>query len=307
MRGLRSKALLTVAVLGMLTAGVAAQEREPGSTEVSGDGWMGLYIRTVDRDDIDALDLDRNVRGVVVSGIDDEGPAARAGIEPGDVITAFDGRAVENRRDFMRELERRSPGDVVRLTVLRDSGEKRVEFELQERPRELDRRRGPWTGILGNPTRPGRVRALSFGGPTLGVHTLELGNAAFAAYFGVEPGEGVLVTEVIEESGAAKAGIEGGDVILAVGERKVADVDALREALADYEEGDEVEISIRRKKRDRKVRVELGEPNALSFSGLTAPRAPVRGFVGDDLGDLRREIRELKRDLQRLEREMRRR
>ena len=308
MRRLRSKALLTVAILGVLTASVAAQDRDPAPAEISSDGWMGLYIRTIDREDLEALDLDRGIRGVVVSGIDDEGPAAKAGIEPGDVITAFDGSAVRNRRDFMRQLERRAPGDVVRLSVLRDSGEKNLEFELEARPSELEERRAPLAPMFRSTPRPGSVRPLSFGGPALGVQTLELTNAALADYFGVQPGRGILVTEVIEESGAAKAGIEGGDVILAVGDREVDGIETLREALSEFREGDEVEVRVRRKKRDRTVKVELSEPSILSYSGLGMTRLPSRAFLGgDDLGDLRREIRDLKRDLQRLEREMRRR
>lgn len=304
MRRLRSNALLTAALLGVLASSLAAQQQAPeADTDAGRGGWMGLYIRTVDRDDIEALDLDRDVRGVVVSGIDDEGPAAEAGIEPGDVITEFDGRRVRNRRDFMRQLERRRQGERVELTVIRDAAEKSFDFVLGERPRELDRRDAP-LGLLGN-THGGLARSLSLGGAALGVRTLEIENAELAEYFGANPGEGVLVTDVVEDSGAQAAGIQGGDIILSIEDQSVSSIEDLREALSDYEVGDEVEVHLRRQRRDQSVKVELTESTALAFSRLSIPSRT--WVVGDDVVDLRREVRELKRELQRLEREIRRR
>lgn len=306
MRRLRSELLLTVAALAALASSVAASAQDPDPA-VGGGGWMGLYIRTVDRDDIEALDLDSKLRGVVVSGIDDEGPAAKAGIEPGDVITRFDGRSVENRRDFMRLLDRRAPGEEISLTVLRNNDEETVNFRLGERPRELEDRDAPLARLFGNLGGHGTARALAVGGPVLGVQTVELDNAALAEYFGAEPGRGILVTDIIEDSGAEAAGLRGGDVILGIADEDVGSVDELRAALADYDEGDEVDVRIRRQKKDQTLRVELGSAD-LTYSSLRVPRVPSRTWVvGDDVGDLRRELRELKRDLQRLEREMRRR
>jgi len=302
-RRLRSKVLLALGSLGVLVSVSAAQSANP-DREFSGGGWMGLYIRTVDHDDIEALNLNRNVRGVVVSGVDDEGPAAKARIEPGDVITEFDGRRVDNRRDFMVQLDSRAPGDKVNLKVIRDSGEKSLSFELSERPRELEGRASPTARLLYDTRRATSALA----GPTLGVHTLDLTNPALAEYFGVDARGGVLVTDVIADSGAEAAGIQGGDVILAIEDQTVHRVEHVQEALAEHEPGDRIAVRIRRKKNDQTVEVELGEPSVISFSGLNIPRVPYRsGIVGDDVSDLRREVRELKRDLQRLEREMRRR
>lgn len=303
MRRLRSNTLFTAALLGVLASSLAAQPQAPeADTDAERGGWMGLYIRTVDRDDIEALDLDQDVQGVVVSGIDDEGPAAEAGIEPGDVITEFDGRRVRNRRDFMRQLERRRQGERVELTVIRDAAEKSFDFVLGERPRELERRYAP-LGLLGN-TR-GLARSLSFGGAALGVRTLELENADLAEYFGADAGEGVLVTDVVEDSGAQAAGIQGGDIILSIEDQSVSSIEDLREALSAYEVGDEVEVRLRRQRRDQSVKVELTESTSLAFSRLNVPSRT--WVVGDDAGDLRREVRELKRELRRLEREIRRR
>ena len=103
---------------------LAALPARPQEAVDGGRGWLGLYIRDLDRQDIAALDLHGDTRGVVVSGVDDEGPAALAGIEPGDVITRLEGQGVDNRPGFLAALGNRRVGDRVRV--------KEGNFENQE-------------------------------------------------------------------------------------------------------------------------------------------------------------------------------
>ena len=77
--------------------------------------------------------------GVLVTRLDRSGPAERVGIQPGDTITAINGAQVESARDLRDQLLRYRPGDVVRLTVLR------------EREEDLQVRLEPFPG---NDTRP---------------------------------------------------------------------------------------------------------------------------------------------------------
>jgi S1-C subfamily serine protease len=77
--------------------------------------------------------------GVLVIRLDRSGPAERIGIQPGDTITAINGAQVESARDLRDQLLRYRPGDVVRLTVLR------------EREEDLPVRLEPFPG---NATRP---------------------------------------------------------------------------------------------------------------------------------------------------------
>ena len=62
-------------------------------------------------------------RGVLVTSVSENGPAARAGLKAGDVITAVDGNAVEKVADMMRELHRKREGEIT-LTVIRDKSER---------------------------------------------------------------------------------------------------------------------------------------------------------------------------------------
>ena len=61
-------------------------------------------------------------------------PAAEAGLEAGDVVTAVDGDAVSSPADLQTAIDAKRPGDAVTLNVVRDGESRRVEVELAERP-----------------------------------------------------------------------------------------------------------------------------------------------------------------------------
>jgi S1-C subfamily serine protease len=68
----------------------------------------------------------------------DDGPSAAAGIEPGDVITAFDGQEISRQSSLLDLLFGREPGDVVTLMVERDGAPQTIEVTLGERPEVTD-------------------------------------------------------------------------------------------------------------------------------------------------------------------------
>ncbi len=94
-------------------------------------------------------------------------------------------------------------------------------------------------------------------GGYLGVQSMEVGQ--LADYFGAAKDEGVLVTEVVEESPAAEAGLKAGDVILAVGDEEVSDPEELREAVRGQKPGESVKIEILRRGTRSTVTAKLGD------------------------------------------------
>jgi polyhydroxyalkanoate synthesis regulator phasin len=84
-------------------------------------------------------------------------------------------------------------------------------------------------------------------------------NEQLGSYFGVKDGAGVLVTEVVEDSPAAKAGLLAGDVIVKVGDAETASPDALHEAMGDTEPGDELSLTVLRKGARKTITAKLGE------------------------------------------------
>lgn len=91
-----------------------------------------------------AARLDLPPLGVQVIRLDRTGPAARAGVQRGDVIVAIDGTYVEAARDLHEQLRRYHAGDTVRLTVQNERGEERVDVQTDPFPGDSPR---PYLGI----------------------------------------------------------------------------------------------------------------------------------------------------------------
>jgi serine protease Do len=174
-------------------------------------GRIGVTIQEVNQALADSFDLPRP-RGALVSQVDPKGPAADAGLKPGDVILAVDGQAIERSSEVPPLVAAIKPGKKVTLTVWRDKSERSLRVEVDELPEEpaMAMRNAPpdsGTGKLGLAVRP-----LS------PAERERLGTA------------GRLV--VVDSDGpAAIAGVERGDVVLAVNGRPIASIAEFRTAV----------------------------------------------------------------------------
>jgi S1-C subfamily serine protease len=92
--------------------------------------WLGLNGSDLDADEAMALGV---AGGALVEGTDEEGPARRAGIEPGDVVLSVDGHRTPTMSALIARLLRHVPGDVVMLDVRRDGEHRQVEVTLATR------------------------------------------------------------------------------------------------------------------------------------------------------------------------------
>lgn len=166
-------------------------------------------------------------QGVLVEDVVDGGPADRAELQPGDVITAIDGQPVENVTTLRRKVARTDPGQAVRLTVFRDGQRRTVEVTLEGQPVEDLQ---PDRAAQQPPPEPGdSVEAEALG--KLGFERLRTITPEIAQQFGLDPSWGVLVLEVRQFSAAASAGLRRGNIITHVQGQKVTEVDALRKAV----------------------------------------------------------------------------
>ena len=110
--------------------------------------WLGVTGRSITPEIASALGVP-DARGVAVVGIDDRGPAAKAGVRAattpaaadvprgGDLIVAVDGRAVDDMADVSRAVSSRAVGEALVLTVLRDNARRTVRVELTDRPDDV--------------------------------------------------------------------------------------------------------------------------------------------------------------------------
>jgi serine protease DegQ len=95
--------------------------------------YLGIQPDQVTREVAAELGLER-AGGVVVLAAIDGGPAAKAGLRPGDVIVAIDDARIETVEDLFSELRQRKPGSRVRLTIIRDGRQQAVTVTLADRP-----------------------------------------------------------------------------------------------------------------------------------------------------------------------------
>lgn len=287
--------LAAIAVLGV--AGVAqgeAQERQRVQVApenrvfgvLNGTGsYLGASILEVDDERAAEAGLGEEF-GVYVSTVSEEGPAADAGLETGDVITSWNGERVEGVVELQRLLRETPPGRTVSLGVVRDGDERTVEVELADRsPRTFTvpgtgrlelRRSGDAPRLVRPEGRTGRSFMLARRA-RLGIGIQSLGEQ-LADYFGVEGG--ALVTSVQEDSPAGRAGLRAGDVIVRFGDDDVEDPGDLLEALRAVEPGT-VEVGIVRDGSARTLTVEFSEDDTSAFGGVLGDGVNFRLWSGE--------------------------
>ena len=175
----------------------------------------------------------KDARGVLVSDIVPDSPAAKAGIQRGDVLVEFDGKRLEGPVDLQRAVGLLSPGQSAKMKVWRDQSEKTVEIKVSEAPDEREARERP----------AGRPRSL------LGLEVRPI-TPELAQRFNLKSTEGVLVARVEEGSAAAEAGIQRGDVVKQIKRQNVlTNVRGLPDferATRDVKEGDQVAFLLQR-------------------------------------------------------------
>jgi serine protease Do len=142
-------------------------------------------------------------------------PAAKAGIQSGDIITALNGAPVKDSRDLARKVATLAPGSSVKLDVLRSGESKTMTVTLGELPKRQH------ANADNRETRP------DGGSPHIG---LRLAPAIEVAGSG---GKGVVVTGVDPEGSAAEQGFQPGDVIVDVGGKAVSDASDVRKMLSE--------------------------------------------------------------------------
>ena len=109
---------------------IADQLLETGEVRV---GYLGIVGQTVDPDTARLYDIEVE-GGAVVAELDPDGPAGDAGLEPGDIIIAFDGTEVASMQELAGRIQQQGPGDDIDLEVVRDGEVVTLTVTLTERP-----------------------------------------------------------------------------------------------------------------------------------------------------------------------------
>ncbi|MEC7361111.1 MAG: DegQ family serine endoprotease [Pseudomonadota bacterium] len=206
------------AISSNLAKRVTTQLAEYGTTRR---GWLGVFIQEVTPDIAESLGLDE-ATGALVSTVNESSPAQAAGLEPGDVIISFDGKAIEKMRDLPRIVAETEIGATVAVELIRNGSRMSVDVTLGELEKaEL-------VGIVGEESQGDDESFEKLG---FSVDNL---NAELAAELGLDENmRGVVVTEVEEGSPALDKGLQPGDVIKRFGQRRVENAADLAKSVAE--------------------------------------------------------------------------
>jgi serine protease Do len=201
---------------------------------------MGVQIQPVTADIADSLGL-KQAQGALVDEPQAGSPAAKAGIEAGDVITAMNGATVKDARELARKIGAMAPGSTVKFDVLHSGESKTITLTLGELPNERQ-------------ANADHQATPSNGAPHLG---LQLAPASEVAGSG---DRGVVVMGVEPEGPAAEHGFKTGDVILDVSGKSVSNVGDVRNALVAARQQGKHDVLLRVKSADatRFVAMPLG-------------------------------------------------
>jgi serine protease Do len=178
-------------------------------------GWLGVTIQNVDEATAKALGLDKTA-GALVNSVLEGQPAEKAGIQSGDVILSINGREIENTEQLLRVVAQIAPGSRVSVLIWREGQQRTVSLTVAER--DGARTAGAVDGDLDGIT--GRL------GLSLRPVTQD-----DTRRHNLKTAAGLLVLSVEEQGLAARAGVQSGDIILAVNNTRVNTVpDFVRQA-----------------------------------------------------------------------------
>jgi serine protease Do len=191
-------------------------------------GWLGVSIQNISPDLAKALHLETN-NGVIVTAVEDDSPAQKAGLKSEDVIRKFDGKEIDNATELSTKVAASSPGQKVTMGVLRDGKAKNIEVTLGElNPKTQQIARGEET--VSN----------------LGLAVADITPPLAQKYEIPKSEHGVVVTGVEPGGVASQTGIREGDVIVKVNRREIASTKEFDSEISKTAAGDEALLYVRR-------------------------------------------------------------
>ena len=174
-------------------------------------GMLGVSIQSVDADMATSLNLPA-ARGAIVTSVQAGGPAERAGVKRGDVVTAINNQPVIDTNSLRNQVAGMKPGSTATLTVVRNGRDQNLQVALAELPNQPQRDTEETSGDGNGPG----VNNQKFG------MRLQPLTAQSASNFGLDADDqGLLVTQVDLSGAAAAAGIRQGDLIQEVNRQPV--------------------------------------------------------------------------------------
>jgi serine protease Do len=181
-------------------------------------GWLGVRIQQVTDEIAESLGI-KPVRGALVAGIDDKGPAKPAGIEPGDVIVKFDGKDIKEMRDLPRVVADTPVGKDVPVLIIRKGKEETLTVKLgrlEDGERQVS---------LTTPQTAPEIKPVVK--KTLGLELSNMSDDLRKKYKIKDTVKGVVILGIDANSSAADKRLNAGDTIVEIAQEAVASADEI--------------------------------------------------------------------------------
>ena len=207
-------------------------------------GMIGVSVQNVSEGIAKSKGLS-DAQGALVAQMQPDGPAAKAGLKVGDVITSFDGKKIYESAQLPPVVAMTAPGTEANVGVVRDGRPMTFKVKIAEMPRN-----GLSQEFIAN------APAASSGSSLLGLTVQDI-TAGMRQQLGYSGQGGVVVTDV--EGAAARAGLSPGDVILRVGNKPVNGVSEFRRETANVKAGSTVLLLVSRQGQNQFVAISVPE------------------------------------------------
>jgi len=194
-------------------------------------GWLGVSIQPLTPELAKSFGA-KEAKGVLVSDVMADSPAAKAGLQSGDILTEFEGKRMEGPGDLQRAVGLAAPGASAKVKVWREQGEKTLDVTIGEAPSDDREARGSAPA-----PRPARA--------ALGLEVRPI-TPEVARQLNLRSTEGVVVFRVEDNSPAGAAGVQRGDVIRELNGQRVRSIGEFEKVTKDVKEGDRLRLLLQR-------------------------------------------------------------
>lgn len=192
-------------------------------------GRLGVRVQGIDADKAKALGLE-SAAGAIVAAVEPGSPAAKAGVEVGDVIVGFNGQSVDTSAELPPMVASTKPGSNATLKVLRGDKTMTLGVKVGEMPRDENALASSGAEVHS-------------GSDALGL-TIEAITADQRQALDLKSGQGVVISNINGRQ-AHEAGLSPGDVILMVGQKKVGSVAEYKMATKGVKPDDTIMLLVR--------------------------------------------------------------
>lgn len=212
------------AIPANLAGWVISQLKEHGEVKR---GWIGIKIQPNTPEIADSLGISAN-QGVVVSGVTEQGPAQKAGLQAGDIVLSFNRQLIDNTKNLSRLIAETKIGTPAPIEIWRSGQKQTLTVPIELMPEETPLSAAKETASDAAET-PDNGESLNIIGFTVKEISPEL-----AERYKLAPStSGVVVTDILPNSDASRKGIKIGDIIVKIDKRNIIGESAFHEYVND--------------------------------------------------------------------------